>query len=80
MPEALKVQKVKEAYKIFKESKKLKASSYETPYMKFRNRWINENNTEGKHQKEITAAIKSACEKRNRKINVHLIKNLERQL
>ena len=60
MPEALKVQKVKEAYKIFKESKKLKASSYETPYMKFRNRWINENNTEGKHPKEITAAIKSA--------------------
>ena len=31
MPEALKVQKVKEAYKIFKESKKLKASSKETP-------------------------------------------------
>ena len=28
--------------------------------MKFRNRWINENNTEGKHPKEITAAIKSA--------------------
>ena len=34
--------------------------------MKFRNRWINENNTEGKHPKEITAAIKSAWREEKR--------------
>jgi hypothetical protein len=66
IPEALKVQKLKEAYKLFKESKKRKASPYETPYIKFRNSWINANNTEGKHPKEITAAIKAAWREQKR--------------
>ena len=65
MTEASKTQKVKEAYKIFKESKKRKAPPYETPYIKFRNRWMNENNTEGMHPKEITAAIKAAWREEN---------------